>query len=114
MSVRCEPGCTGSCPRKTPITVLQAALETPPEELIPWQENTSSKKETGMELHSVEDVLHAVCGSITEGDRKLFQELADQLAQHLMPPRDLIILTHYFVTRWLPKLVLGQVGWSCW
>ncbi len=95
---------------KTPITVLQAALETPPEELIPWQENTSSKKETGMELHSVEDVLHAVCGSITEGDRKLFQELADQLAQHLMPPRDLIILTHYFVTRWLPKLGPGP-GW---
>ncbi len=95
---------------KTPITVLQAALETPPDDLIPWQENTSSKGETGMELHSVEDVLHAVCGSITESERKLFQELADQLTQHLMPPRDLIILTHYFVNRWLPQLGPGS-GW---
>ena len=95
---------------KAPLTVLQAALETPPDDLIPWQENTSSMRETGMELHSVEDVLHAVCGSITEGDRKSFQELVDQLTQHLMPPRDLILLTHYFVTRWLPKLGPGP-GW---
>ncbi len=95
---------------KAPRTVLQAALETSPDDLIPWQENEFSSKETGVELHSVEDVLHAVCGPITEGDRKPFQELANQLTQHLMPPRDLIILTHYFVTRWLPKLGYGP-GW---
>jgi hypothetical protein len=55
-------------------------------------------------------VLSAVCGPISENDRTQFQELADQLAQHLMPPKDLIFFTHYFVNRWLPKLGHAQ-GW---
>jgi len=95
---------------KNPTTVLQAALETPVDELIPWQKNTPSSKDANIELHSVQDVLRAVCGPIPENDRSQFQELADQLAQHLMPPRDLVFLTHYFVTQWLPKLGHGQ-GW---
>ena len=95
---------------KNPTAVLQAALETPVDELIPWQENTPSSRDASIELHSVQEVLRAVCGSIPENDRKQFQELADQFAQHMMPPRDLVFLTHYFVTRWLPKLGHGQ-GW---
>jgi len=95
---------------KDPIAVLQAALETPMDELIPWQENTPSSRNASIELHSVQDVLRAVCGPIPENDRKQFQELANQFAQHMMPPRDLVFLTHYFVTRWLPKLGHGQ-GW---
>lgn len=95
---------------KGPLAVIQAALETPVEELIPWQENASSSRDAGVELHSVQDVLGAVCGPISENDHTQFQELADQLAQHLMPPKDLIFFTHYFVNRWLPKLGHGQ-GW---
>ncbi len=95
---------------KSPLAVIQAALETPVDELIPWQENTPSSRDVSVELHSVHDVLSAVCGPISDNDRKPFQELADQLAQHLMPPKDLVFLTHYFVTRWLPKLGHGQ-GW---
>ena len=38
------------------------------------------------------------------------KKFADQFAQHVMPPRNLVFLTHYFVTRWLPKLGHGQ-GW---
>ena len=95
---------------KSPLAVIQVALATPVDELIPWQENTPSLRETGIELHSVQDVLRAVCGPISENDRTQFQELADQLAQHLMPPKDLVFLTHYFVNRWLPTLGHGQ-GW---
>lgn len=95
---------------KSPLAVIQVALETPVDELIPWQENTPSSRDAGNELHSVHDVLSAVCGPISENDRAQFQDLADQLAQHLMPPKDLVFLTHYFVTRWLPKLGHGQ-GW---
>jgi hypothetical protein len=95
---------------KNPLTVIQAALETPMNELIPWEENTTSLRDASIELHSVQDVLGAVCGLIPENDRTQFQELADQLAQHLMPPKDLIFFTHYFVNRWLPKLGHGQ-GW---
>ena len=95
---------------KNPLAILQDALEIPVDELIPRQENTSSSKGDGIDLHSIQDVLRIVCGPISENDRTQFQELADQLAQHLMPPRDLVFLTHYFVTRWLPNLGHGQ-GW---
>jgi hypothetical protein len=95
---------------KNPLEVLKDALEIPVDELIPWQANTPSSHDPGTELHSVQDVLRAVCGPIAENEREQFQKLADQLAQHLMPPRDLVFLTHYFVTRWLPKLGHGQ-GW---
>jgi hypothetical protein len=95
---------------KNPLTVIQTALVTPVNELIPWQENTSPTRDVDIVLHSVQDVLGAVCGPITENDRGQFQELADQLALHLMPPKDLIFISHYFVTRWLPKLGHAQ-GW---
>ena len=95
---------------KTPLEVLQTALDTPVDELIPFPEKVSSESEFGSETHSVQDVLQAVCGSIPESQRAQFQDLADRLAQHLMPPKDLVFLTHYFVTHWLPRLGSGP-GW---
>jgi hypothetical protein len=95
---------------KSALAVIQAALETPVNELIPWQETTLPLGDNSIELHSVQGVLHTVCGPISESDRTQFQELTDKLAQHLMPPKDLVFVTHYFVTRWLPKLGHGQ-GW---
>jgi hypothetical protein len=62
------------------------------------------------EPRSVQDILQAVCGSILESQRVQFQELADKLAHHLMPPKDLVFLTHYFVSHWLPRLGPGP-GW---
>ena len=62
------------------------------------------------EPHSVQDVLQAVCGAIPESQRTQYQELADKLAHHLMPPKDLVFLTHYFVSHWLPRLGPGP-GW---
>lgn len=95
---------------KTPLSVLQAALETPVEELIPWPEKMASFEGAPDEPHTVQDVLFAVCGSVPESQKGQFQELADKLAHRLMPPKDLIFLTHYFVTHWLPKLGSGP-GW---
>ena len=95
---------------KSPLTVIRAAIDTPTTELIPWQNNTPPQGDTGIELHSVQDILHTVCGPISESDCPEFQKLADELARHLMPPKDLVFLTHYFVTNWLPKLGPGQ-GW---
>ena len=34
----------------------------------------------------------SVCGSVPENQSAQFQDLAEQLAQHLMPPKDLVIL----------------------
>ena len=95
---------------KTSLSVLQTALETPVEELIPWPEKIASFEGAPDEPHTVQDVLFAVCGSVPESQKGQLQELADKLAHRLMPPKDLIFLTHYFVTHWLPKLGSGP-GW---
>ncbi len=95
---------------KAPVAVIRMALETPVDELIPWPEKVIPEEEINDEPHSVQDVLQAVCGSIPESQRAQFQESADKLAQHLMPPKDLVFLTHYFVSHWLPRLGPGP-GW---
>jgi hypothetical protein len=95
---------------KTPVAVIQSALETPVDELIPWPDKVTPDEEITDEPHSVQDVLQAVCGSIAESQKMQFQELGDRLAQHLMPPKDLVFLTHYFVSHWLPRLGPGP-GW---
>jgi hypothetical protein len=95
---------------KAPVPVIQLAVETPVDELIPWPEKATSDQEITNEPHSVKDVLQAVCGSIPESQRAQYQELADKLAQHLMPSKDLVSLTHYFVFHWLPRLEPGP-GW---
>lgn len=95
---------------KTSVAVIQSALETPVDELIPWPDKVTPDEDITDEPHSVQDVLQAVCGSIPESQRTQYQELADRLAHHLMPPKDLVFLTHYFVSHWLPRLGPGP-GW---
>jgi len=95
---------------KTPVGVIQSALETPVDELIPWPDKVTADEDITDEPHSVQDVLQAVCGAIPESQRTQYQELADKLAHHLMPPKDLVFLTHYFVSHWLPRLGPGP-GW---
>jgi hypothetical protein len=95
---------------KTPVAVIQSALETPVDELIPWPDKVTPDEDITDEPHSVQDVLQAVCGAIPESQRTQYQKLADKLAHHLMPPKDLVFLTHYFVSHWLPRLGPGP-GW---
>ena len=92
---------------KTPLAVLEKALETPVEEIIPWPENIIVQKEIPSQPHSVQEVIAAVCDSIPESQSAQFQDHSEQLAQHLIPPKDLVFLTHYFVTHWLSKLGPG-------
>ena len=96
---------------KTPITVLQTALNTPVDELLPWPEMMPDLEEINSEPHSVRDVVVGVFGSlISENEKAHFNELTEKLAQHLMPSKDLVFLTHYFVHHWLPRLGSGP-GW---
>jgi hypothetical protein len=95
---------------KAAVEIIKIALETPVAELIPWPDPVIPGEETTDEPHSVQDVLQAVCGSILESQRAQFQELSNKLAHHLMPPKDLVFLTHYFVSQWLPNLGPGP-GW---
>jgi hypothetical protein len=95
---------------KTPVEVLEKALDSPVNEIIPWPEQKTSTEEVTADSHAVQDVIAAVCGSVPDNQRSQFQDLSDRLAQYLIPPNDLVFLTHYFVTQWLPKLGAGS-GW---
>lgn len=95
---------------KRPLVILQEAFETPLDELLPWPEKMPSLEEINGDPHSVQDVLKAVCDPIAESEQVQFNELTDKLAEYLMPSRDLIFLTHYFVSHWLPRLGSGP-GW---
>jgi hypothetical protein len=92
------------------VDVIKIALGTPLNDLIPWPDKVNPEEESMDEPRSVQDVLQAVCGSIPESQRGQFQELSNKLAQHLMPTKDLVFLTHYFVSQWLPNLGPGP-GW---
>jgi hypothetical protein len=70
---------------KSQIAVLQEALETPIDELIPLPDHSSQMGDFSNEPHSVQQVLQAVCGPIPEADRTVYQELTEKLAHHLMP-----------------------------
>ncbi len=93
-----------------PLAVLEKALETPPAEQISWPEPMAFADAITAEPHSVQEVIAAVCGSVPDSQRSQFQELSDRLAQYLIPSNDLVFMTHYFVTHWVPKLGPGS-GW---
>jgi hypothetical protein len=96
---------------KSPADAIRLALETPVDELIPLPDVGNYLGDFSGEPHSVQQLLEAVCAPVLEQDRTVFLELANWLAQHLMPSKDLVFLTHYFVEQWLPKLGSGP-GWS--
>ncbi len=95
---------------KSPLATLQAALETSVDELFPWPEKMPYLEDISGDPHSIQDVVKEVCTPIAESDQAQFKELADKLAQHLMPSKDLVFLTHYFVGHWLTRLGPGP-GW---
>ncbi len=95
---------------RSPLATLQAALETPVDELLPWPEKMPFLEETGGKPQSIQEVVLEMCSPIEQNEQVQFNELAEKLAQHLMSSKDLIFLTHYFVSRWLPRLGAGP-GW---
>jgi hypothetical protein len=93
-----------------PLAVLQSALEIPVEELLPWPERMPSLDDASGDPHTVRDVVMEVFSPTAEDEKTQLNELTEKLAQHLMPSKDLVFLTHYFVSHWLPRLGPGP-GW---
>ncbi len=93
--------------RNSPLAVLQLALETRVEELLPWPEKMPSLEEITGEPHSVRDVVLEVCSPVSESERPQCNDLAERLTQYLMPSKDLVFLTHYFVSHWVARLGPG-------
>jgi hypothetical protein len=94
----------------SPLEVLRLALETPVEELIPTPDQPLTDITHALSPCSVQELVMEICRPHDETLLPAIQALAGELALHLMPPRDLVFLTHYFVRNWLPRLGSGP-GW---
>lgn len=84
--------------------VLQSALHAPLEELLFNETETSNITQPVTVLHLVMDVFS---DQLPEAQCKAW---AQQLQHHIMPTKDQIIITHFFVENLLPLLGPGP-GW---
>ena len=87
-----------------PEAVLQLAVHTPLEELL--------FGETEMLIDAQPVTVMRLVSELFEGQlpEAQFKALAQQIQHHIMPPKDQIIITHFFVENLLPLLGPGP-GW---
>ncbi len=95
--------------RSDPIQALHAALETPVKSIWPDPPPAPVQEHLEMEPkpHNVQAVVLDACGNIKASAFDEVSELADQLAVYLMPPQDLIVISHYFLKNWVQVLGNG-------
>jgi len=89
-----------------PLAALKTALNTPVSQILLTPPPLPEDKYLEMEPipQSVQDVAIAACGHIKAAEFKQVIELADQLAAYLMPPNNVIIISHYFLLNWVKHL----------
>jgi hypothetical protein len=89
-----------------PITALQTALNTPVSQI--WPNPLPTPKDNHLEMEprprSVQNVVLDACGTVKASQFKRVAELADQLAAYLLPPNNVIIVSHYFLLNWVKQL----------
>jgi hypothetical protein len=92
-----------------PVAALNAALEAPVETIWPSPSPLPEKEHLEMEPkpRGVQAVVLDACGNIKADIFDEVTTMADQLAIHLMPPQDLIVISHYFLKNWIQQLGAG-------
>ncbi len=97
---------TSAGAQSDPIAAIETALNTPASQVLPYPPPAPDEKHIEMEPmpRSVQDIVIEACGNIKASEFKKVAEMADQLAVHLMPPNDVIIVSHYFLLNWVKQL----------
>ncbi|HNB51485.1 MAG TPA: hypothetical protein PK530_06060 [Anaerolineales bacterium] len=93
--------------RETPLETLQLALEHQPRELLPFPPPERSSQPSEHVVHPLtiqEVVFNAAELQPTNPAYLPVKRLADALQHHLQSPADNLLLSHYFLLEWLPKL----------
>ncbi|MGD8751675.1 MAG: DnaA N-terminal domain-containing protein [Anaerolineales bacterium] len=89
-----------------PLAAIEAAQNTPTSQI--WPNPPPPPKDEHLEMEptprSVQDVVFGACGPIKTTIYQQVSEAAEHLAAHLMPPQDVIIVSHYFMLNWVKRL----------
>jgi len=95
-----------------PCAAIKTALSAPVSQILLNPPPLPEDKYLEMEPmpHSVQEVVIAACGQIKASEFKQVTEMADQLAAYLMPPNNVIIISHYFLLNWV-KLLGAAPAW---
>lgn len=91
--------------RDDPIVALEKSLTVDTQSILPTPPPRPSQEQLDMipEPQSVQDVILGACGRINNKTMlNKVMELADRLAERLMPSGDTIHVTHYFLFHHLP------------
>lgn len=93
--------------QENPMATLQRALEMQPRELLCYPAPPLTEHHRTMKPNpcTVQEVVFAAAGIPKTNPHYLpLKKLTDELQQHLQSPADNLVLTHYFLLEWLPKL----------
>jgi hypothetical protein len=96
-----------------PISALEALLETPSWEVIPYPPAPDTLSDPHYQIaipRTVQDIVLMACGKVNRETMKQVLSLSEKARQHLIPKNDLIIIPQYFLQHWLPKLG-AEKGW---
>ncbi|HNB54464.1 MAG TPA: hypothetical protein PK530_21135, partial [Anaerolineales bacterium] len=93
-----------------PITAVKQALDTQPKNILPYPAPAISPELRASKANpkTVGQIVLETCGLRT-GDPRLpeLKELARKLEARLMPLKDVLVVSHYFLLSWLPELGAG-------
>lgn len=99
--------------RDTPVETLQLALEHQPRDLLSFPTPTPSVHHLQLSPTplTIQEVVLNTAGLLPAQPAYLpVKRLADALQNHLQSPADNLLLSHYFLLEWLPRL--GRIpGW---
>lgn len=103
----CQLGIT-----ENPVAALQAALTRQPKELLPFPAPNPSEPYALREPTPTVQQIVLNLARVTPKHAQYAEilQLAGELAGRLMPPKDVLVISHYFLLNWLPLLGSGP-GW---
>jgi hypothetical protein len=93
--------------REDPLETLQLALAQQPRDLLPFPPPAPEPSHVTLTPHprTVQEVVLETARLAPASPTYLpLKRLAETLHQHLQSPADNLLLTHYFLLEWLPKL----------
>jgi hypothetical protein len=94
------------------LNAIRVALRTDREEILPDPFTKGFKPDPEEKPVSVKETVQEYCTSLFEAERLALDALVEALTTHLVfPPKDIVVLTWYFIQNWISLLGAGP-AWA--